>query len=174
MNAPIFEFTNYESMREAFRLAKTLRGMSNTRCDELANLSEGHTDKILGPTGRQGFSPLSFDAFCWMFAVKFVAVPDPDREQEMAPYWADRQRKGAYVRNIPARVSKIIIERAKPLVLREMGRLGGLKTASQPSAKLRNQKAGKSRMRKLSKKERTALARMANGVRWRKSREVTA
>jgi hypothetical protein len=164
---PVATVTNYESMVEAFRAAKDLRGLSNAHCDELANLAAGHTDAILGPTGRKNFGPLSFNAFCWAFAVKFVMVPDPDREKEMAEYWADRQRECSHVRATSTRVSKIIIERAKPHILSAMGRAGGLKTSSQPSASLRNAKAGKSRMRKLSKKERSALARMGAAARWK-------
>lgn len=158
MTDQILEFTSYETMREAFRLAKTLRGMSNTRCDELANLSEGHTDKILGPTGRQGFSPLSFDAFCWMFAVKFVAVPDPDREQEMAPFWADRQRKGAYVRLSTSRISRILIERAKPAIY---------KAQMAMARAVRNER--------LSPEERSAIARKAAKAKhqkWRQNRRL--
>ena len=158
---------DYETMVEAFRAAKDLRGLSNAHCDELANLAAGHTDAILGPTGRKNFGPLSFNAFCWAFAVKFVMVIDPDREKEMAEYWADRQRECSHVRATSSRVSKMIIERAKPHILSAMGRAGGLKTASLPSAKLARQKGGKSRMRKLSKKERQALSRMAHAVRWK-------
>lgn len=174
MTEQLATVTNYESMVEAFRAAKDLRGLSNAHCDELANLAAGHTDAILGPTGRKNFGPLSFNAFCWAFAVKFVMVIDPEREKEMSEYWADRQRECSHVRVTSTRVSKILIERAKPYVIREMGRAGGLKTASLPGAYQARQKGGKSRMRKLSKKERTALARMGGMARAARRRKSTA
>jgi hypothetical protein len=148
--------TNYESMVEAFRAAKDLRGLSNAHCDELANLAAGHTDAILGPTGRKNFGPLSFNAFCWAFAVKFVMVIDPEREKEMAEYWADRQRECSHVRLSASRISRILIERAKPAIYKAQ------------MAAARN-----ARNLKLSPEERSAIARKAGRAsqkKWRQRR----
>jgi hypothetical protein len=113
----------YDDLVEAFRAAKQMRGMSNHHCDELCNLATGHTDAILGPTGRKNFGPLSFDALAWALAIKFVMVVDVEREKEMAEYWADRQRQSPHVRE-PSRVSKIIIERATPYVMSALAKKG--------------------------------------------------
>jgi hypothetical protein len=148
--------TNYESMVEAFRAAKDLRGLSNAHCDELANLAAGHTDAILGPTGRKNFGPLSFNAFCWAFAVKFVMVIDPEREKEMQEYWADRQRECSHVRLSASRISRILIERAKPAIYR-----------AQMAA------ARAARNQKLSPEQRSAIARkagLAKQKKWRLQR----
>jgi hypothetical protein len=115
---------SYDDVVAAFRAAKDLRGLSNSHCDELANLATGHTDAILGPTGRKNFGPLSFNAFCWALAVKFVMVVDVEREAEMAVHWADRQRELNHVRATPSRVSKIIIERATPYVMSALAKKG--------------------------------------------------
>jgi hypothetical protein len=122
---PIFEFASYESMRAAFSAARVFRGLSNARLDALADLAEGHTDKILGPTGRQNFGPDSFDDLCYALCIKFIAVRDLAREPEMAPHWAEKQRQASHARVRPNRVSKIIMERAKPFVLREMVKAAG-------------------------------------------------
>lgn len=145
---------DYETMIEAFRAAKDLRGLSNAHCDELANLAAGHTDAILGPTGRKNFGPLSFNAFCWAFAVKFVMVIDPDREKEMAEHWIDRQRENSHVRTDTKRLSKLLLERAKPIIARENGRNGGL-----------------GRM-KWTREQRTKMARRAVVMRWRQKRKL--
>jgi len=151
---PISVVTNYESMVEAFRAAKDLRGLSNAHCDELANLAAGHTDAILGPTGRKNFGPLSFNAFCWAFAVKFVMVPDPEREKEMAEHWVDRQRQSSHVRTDTHRMSKILIERAKPLVFKEMAKLATIGRKRIPRA------------------QRVKIARKAVITRWRNKRKL--
>jgi hypothetical protein len=144
---------DYETMVEAFRAAKDLRGLSNAHCDELANLAAGHTDAILGPTGRKNFGPLSFNAFLWAFAVKFVMVIDPEREKEMAEYWADRQRESSHVRLSASRISRILIERAKPAIYKAQ------------MAAARN-----ARNFKLTPEERSAIARKAGKAKQKKWR----
>lgn len=116
-------FNDYEGMIAAFRIAKHLRGLSNEHTDELANLAKGHTDAVLGPTGRKTLGRLSFNALLWALGVKLVMIIDVDREAEMAVHWADRQRQSPHVRE-PSRVSKIIIERARPHVLSAIARKG--------------------------------------------------
>ena len=129
-------FNDYEGMIAAFRLAKDLRGLSNEHTDELANLAKGHCDTILGPTGRKTFGRLSFNALLWAFGVKLVMVVDVEREAEMAEYWADRQREITHVRTTPSRVSKIILERARPHILSAIARKGWETRRARKSAQM--------------------------------------
>jgi hypothetical protein len=121
----IAEFSNYEAMRQAFGAARVLRGLSNARLDALADLADGHTDKILGPTGRQNFGPDSFDDLAYALCIKFIAVRDVAREAEMQPHWAEKPCQASHARARPNRVSKIILERARPLVVREIVKAAG-------------------------------------------------
>lgn len=132
---PIHSFSNYEGLIEAFRSAKDLRGLSNEHTDDLANLAKGHTDAVLGPTGRKTLGRLSFNALLWALGVKLVMVVDVEREAEMAVHWADRQRQSPHVRE-PSRVSKILIERATPYVNRARAMKGWETRRARKSAQI--------------------------------------
>jgi flagellar hook-associated protein 3 FlgL len=95
--------------------------IQDIQSDELGNFGSGHADKILGPTGSKSFGPVSFSKLNWTLAVKWVAVVDLEHAEFMAAHWADRQRDVSNVRIEPVRVSKQIIERARPIVLKEFG-----------------------------------------------------
>jgi hypothetical protein len=115
------EARNSEEMLEIWRARKTTVGLSNRTFDELANFGAGHVDKILGPTGSKSFGPVSFSKLNWALAVKWIAVVDLEHAEFMAAHWADRQRDVCNVRIEPNRVSKQIIERARPIVLKQFG-----------------------------------------------------
>jgi hypothetical protein len=115
------EARNSDEMLEIWRTTRERIGLSNAHCDELANFTLGQTDKILGPSETKNFGPLTFTGFNWTFAIKWVAVVDADQLQIMEQYWKDRQRQVTHVRPVPNRVSKKILERAKPIVLKELG-----------------------------------------------------
>lgn len=176
MNAPIagetiFVIRSYPDLVEAFRTVKARLGLSNAWVDEVCGWCEGIADKKLGPSQAKPIGPIDFSTFCQIFAVQLEMRIDTAAAEQMKGMWEGRAERN--VRKIESRISKTIIERAKPHVLREIGRKGGLKRSSQLSAKHARQKGGKRRMRKLSKKERVALSRMANESRW-KGREVSA
>jgi hypothetical protein len=115
------EARNSDEMLEIWRARKTTVGLSNRTFDELGNFSSGHIDKILGPTGSKLFGPVSFSKLNWTLAIKWVAVVDLEHAEFMAAHWADRQRDVSNVRLEPNRVSKEIIARARPIVLKEFG-----------------------------------------------------
>ena len=115
------EARNSAEMIDIWRATKDKIGLSNAHCDELANFIHGHCDKILGPSGSKNFGPLSFTALNWTMAIRWVAVVDADQLAIMEQYWEDRQRDASNVRVEPNRVSKKILERAKPIILKEFG-----------------------------------------------------
>jgi hypothetical protein len=147
---------NHEDLAEAFRKIKDMLGLSDAFCDEIGGLTVGHTNKCLGPTGYKNIGATPFGIFCEMFGVEFRMVINLDAVRRMEARWERRNAERIRIEN--RRPSKELIERSKPHVLREIGRLGGIKAASQPSARLRNQKAGRARMRKTTKAERSAMA----------------
>lgn len=170
MSEPIATIRSYPELVEAFRMVKAMRRLSNKWCDDTCELQDGYTDKVLGPTGSRGISPILFSMFCQIFAVKFIMEVDVEAAAKMQAHWEERSEgKVAFPES---RMSKALLAKAKPLVIREIGRIGGIKRASQLSAKHARQKGGKRRMRKLSKKERVALARMASCARWNRKEGI--
>lgn len=123
------EARNSDEMLEIWRAHKARIGLSNKDFDELANFGDGHVDKLLGPTGAKNFGPVAFTAMNWTLAIKWVAVVDIEHAKVMEQHWEDRQREIGHVRPEPNRISKKLVARAKPIVFKETGRLGGLVTA---------------------------------------------
>jgi hypothetical protein len=155
------EARNGEDMLAVFRATKEKIGLSNRHCDELANFTEGQTDKILGPTGSKNFGPLTFTALNWMLGIKWVAVIDLEQVKVMEQYWEDRQRDASNVRPEPNRVSKKLLERAKPHVLKACGAAGGKARAAKLSARQLSEigrKGARMRLRKKRERERAAKA----------------
>jgi hypothetical protein len=115
------EARNFDEMVEIFSATRQRIGLSNAHTDELANVAHGGADKVLGPTRAKQLGPLTFAALNWAFAVKWICVVDADQLAVMEQYWKDRQRQVSHVRPEPVRVSKKILERAKPILLKELG-----------------------------------------------------
>jgi hypothetical protein len=115
------EARNSDEMLAIWRATRERIGLSNAHCDELANFADGQVDKILGPTGVKSFGPKTFSGLNWMFAIKWICVVDAEQLAIMEQYWRDRQRQISHVRPTPSRISKAVLARAKPIVLRELG-----------------------------------------------------
>jgi hypothetical protein len=154
-------------MVEAFRKAKDMLRLTNAHCDELAAMVEGHTDKVLGPSAQKEIGPLTFSKLCWLFAVKFEMVIDLEQMKVMAEHWEDRQRKRPlFPDGKVARISKKILEQAKPLVYRDCGAAGGrvraaLLTPKQRTKIARNAARKSGRLKGLSPERRVEIARAA-------------
>lgn len=128
MNAPIATIRCHDDLIEALRTAKGQRGLSNDFCDERGGLTRGHTDKILGPARAKSLSPMTFDLFLEMFAVQILLVPNLEAEQRMRERWEGRDVSN--VRTGAHRVSKAVLERAKPHVLKDFAMTGALASGS--------------------------------------------
>lgn len=159
--APTITFSDTAGMIEAMRTIKNYLELSNSTVDTLCGFTPGHTDKLLGPTNAKRFSALSWNALIWCLASTCTITIDIERAKAMVEHWekrdASRYRPNASV------ISKVILKRAEPIVLRENGRKGGFARASKHSATLVEQcrRAGKARMRRLTRKQRSELARKA-------------
>jgi hypothetical protein len=149
----------YDDLVEAFRTIKDLLGLSNRTCDELAGLVDGHTDKLLGPSGSKNLSRMTVSRFCTIFAVKLEMKIDMEQVSKMEGRW--EARHASNVRAEPNRVSKKILERAKPHIIKDMAKLGGKasgakRTGSQGTEIMR--KVAKARWRKQRARERASKA----------------
>lgn len=141
---------------EVFRLMKDRLNLTNEFCDDVGGLTKGHTDKILGPSETKNLGPITFDLFCQLFAVEFHVRLDLEAAKRMEAVWEKRERP-LYPNARVKRISKKLIERAKPHVLQDFARLGV---------------AG--RMTVLTGEQRSAIARKAARARHRKRRPKSA
>jgi hypothetical protein len=104
---------------EAMRIAKEWRNLSFKTLDELGGFTQGHMERVIGPRREKGMSPFVFQMLCSLLAVKFVMVPDDEQAARMAAKWERRDLSN--VRLETGRVSKHILERARPNLLQEFG-----------------------------------------------------
>jgi hypothetical protein len=149
MKEPLAVVTSSAEIIAALAKAREMRGLSNQFCDERGGLTAGHTDKVLGPTHTKSLSEMTLDTFMEMFAVMFIMVPNPEAEARMRAKWEGRDSSN--VRLHSKRLSKQLLERAKPLIAKENGRKGGLARLKWP------------------REQRVKMARRAIVIRWRRA-----
>jgi hypothetical protein len=142
----------HQDIADVFRLMKERLGLTNEFCDDAGGLAKGHCDKILGPSESKNWGPTTFDLFCEMFAVEFRVHVDLEAAKRMLAVWEGRERP-LYPDAKVARISKKLIARAKPHVLRDLSRVGN---------------AARNAM--LPGEHRSKIARKAARARWRKKR----
>lgn len=133
-----------DDLIEAFRKIKDILGLSNKVCDDLIGLADGHVDKVLGPTRAKGLSGFMFDNFAELFAVEFEMKINLDAAKRMESRWEQRETKRIHP---PHRVSKQMVERAKPHVLKDFATIGG-----KASGAKRTGSQGSEIMRKVAKR----------------------
>jgi hypothetical protein len=142
-----------DDLIEALRAVKDRLGLSNTWCDDVGGFTRGQTDKVLGPSRAKGLSPMLFATYCSLFAVRLEMVVDLDQARVMEARWEGRDKSN--VRMDLGRISKKLVERAKPLVLSQSG-----------------QRANVVRNRMLTREHKEKIARKAAKARWRKHRKT--
>jgi hypothetical protein len=148
---------------EVFRLMKDRLNLTNEFIDDVGGLTKGHADKILGPSESKNIGPVTFDLFCQLFAVEFHVRLDMDAVKRMEAVWEKRERP-LYPNAKVKRISKKLVQRAKPYVLRDNASLGGkaranLLTSKQVARIAR--KGAHARRKKLTKSQRVEIARNA-------------
>ncbi len=159
---PVCSFNDYAGMVDALRTLKDHLQLSNSAVDRLCNFTEGQTDKLLGPSSVRKFGPLTFNAMLWALAAKVEITIDVERAREMQEFWESRFAPN--FRPGGTTISKMLLKRAKPLVLKDFAKAGGqasgaMRTGSQGSEIMR--KVAKSRWRKHRKTMRERLRERA-------------
>lgn len=145
---------------DLFRTMKERLGLTNDFCDDVGGLTKGHTDKILGRSEQKRLGYDTFALYTLLTAVEFRVYVDPDAVKRMEAVWEKRERP-LFPHGKPGRISKKIIEAAKPLVLKERAQLGGMARARLLTSKQRSEiasKAAKAKHRKGRERKR-AIAR---------------
>lgn len=157
---------------EVFRTMKERLGLTNEFIDDVGGLTKGHADKILGRSESKNLGYDTFALLTRICAVEFRVHVDMQAMKEMQAVWEQRERP-LFPWRKPGRVSKKLVDMATPHVFRAMGRKSAparmLCLTVQQRIKIAK-KAGRksSRLSKLTKEKRTAIARHAAGIRWGK------
>jgi hypothetical protein len=178
----------HQDFTEVFRLMKERLGLTDQFCDLRGGLTRGHTNKILGPTESRHWGPSTFDLFCEMFCVEFHAKIDMEAVKRMEVIWEERVRP--FYPN--KRVSKKLIELAKPHVFKASGKVGAdarmimlrpehrqaiarkaAKKRWRKWAKKMGRRGGKVCAKRLSRRQRVERARTAANARWDKAKTAS-
>jgi hypothetical protein len=120
----IGEARSHDELIQVMAERKSALGLSNEFIDNTIPLSDGHCDELLGPSRERGLSQITLDAMLAMLALKLVVVEDSEQAARMRPIWAGRDQRQI---RPAARVGRSMIARARPYVVRELGRSGGQK-----------------------------------------------
>jgi hypothetical protein len=78
VNAPLAEFTDYESLRQALMAVRELRDVSFERLDEITGAAKGYFSKVLGPGKARHIGRESLGWALGGLGVKCILVSDPD------------------------------------------------------------------------------------------------
>jgi hypothetical protein len=146
----IAEATCCAELVDAFRARKEALGLSNEAVEHLIPLAAGHCDKVLGPSGTRGLSQTTLDGMLNALGLKLLVAIDPEQVARMRSRWEGRDLRQV---RPPAKVAAALIARARPAVLRELGR-----------------RAGQARWRGIDPKLRSRLMSELARLRWDASR----
>jgi hypothetical protein len=141
---------NRNDLVEVLRARKTELGLSNAFVEAQLQMTDGGCDKVLGPTRAMGFSIAVMFDMVELFGGRLVFEVDAETEARMRDRWERREERN--VRE-PRRVSKAILERARPAFYRQLSRLGN-----------------EARKKMLPPEARKRIARAAAISRWRRHR----
>jgi hypothetical protein len=141
---------NRGDLVEVLRARKTELGLSNAFVEAQLQMTDGGCDKVLGPTQAMGFSIAVMFDMVELFGGRLVFEVDAETEARMRNRWERREERN--VRE-PHRVSKAILERARPAFYRQLSRLGN-----------------EARKKMLPPEARKRIARAAAVCRWQRHR----
>ena len=118
---PTLVVRNYSELVDALVAVKNYLQISNSALEEVAGMTAGAVDKYLGPTRSKGLGPLSLDLLLGGLAIRLRVEPDLAQARKLERVWENRDQRA--VRQ-PARISKALLERARPIILSELARKG--------------------------------------------------
>lgn len=144
-------FTDYHGLIGILRARQDELGLSNARLEEICGLTQGHWDKMVGPS--QVRMPNFYTLMLVMdgLGLSFEAPKvDPAKVERMSRIWARQSgRRSDCIRDERTKLSKEIIKKARAVVRRED-----------------NSRAAKSRWDRVSKEKRREIARALIKIRW--------
>jgi hypothetical protein len=112
---------DYDSLIDALRAVKDHLQISNETLEEIAGLTRGHVDKLLGPSKSKTVGRAVLGLLLGGLGVRLRVEVDLEQAQKMAHRW--ERRRADHVRE-QTRLSKQILELAKPIILSQAARKG--------------------------------------------------
>jgi hypothetical protein len=110
---------NHDDLADALLAIKNFLGLSNEMLEQIAGLTHGHCDKMLGPSREKTIGRNSFDLLLATLGIRLrVEIDEPQARLMQARY---ERRNDKQVRN---RLSRAILDRARPIILAELGFVG--------------------------------------------------
>jgi|SRR6516162_2352183 len=122
----LIEARSHDELVDAMRARKESLGLSNAFVDDLIMLAGGHCDKLLGPARKRGLSPFTMDAMLSALALKLIVVEDIEQAARMQSRWDSRDARQVRSPVRTAAIGAAMVRRARPAVIRELGRRGGV------------------------------------------------
>jgi hypothetical protein len=105
---------DYNDLIAAFRARKAELGLADKVVDELGDLTNGHTDKILGPRRAKNLSAFTLGIFMDIFGVDFLMVENADKLARIKRHHCWRERDKNQIRLRTYAISSELIDRIKP------------------------------------------------------------
>lgn len=153
------ELPTVRTMQDAvdvIRIMKEYWRLTNDFCDDVGGLTLGHTDKILGPSEEKRLGYDTFALFMELCAIEFHPKINMEAVKRMEAIWEKRERP-LYPNAKVKRISKKLVERAKPLVFKAAGQVGGIVRSHLLTPKQRSdiaRKGGKAKHRNARRRSR--------------------
>jgi hypothetical protein len=144
---------DYVELVDLLRERKAELGLSDAFVEEQCLMGAGSYTKYLGRAPIKNLTGSKLGDILAVLGCRLRLEPDPDQEERMRARW--ERRDAGKVHAPRRRVSKALMEVARPLVLEAMARAGG-----------------EARARKLTGTQRSEAARTAALARWRLHRAV--
>jgi hypothetical protein len=114
---PIGTFTDYQGFIALLRRRKAELGLSDLALDAAADLTHGHTSKLLGPGHTKGLGAMTFTPLLDALGLSGRLFADPAKAKKMS---GERRREGAVHPN--SRIGKDVLKKARPVVLGDLAR----------------------------------------------------
>ncbi|MGY4437056.1 hypothetical protein ACVWWO_009533 [Bradyrhizobium sp. F1.13.1] len=108
----------YDELVDMLDDVRVARGLSFELLEELGGLASDHAQKALGPARAKLLSPMLLDTLLPVLGVRLAIVDDPQAIASIERRWEHRDETN--VRKNNWRVSRRILDRARPHILREI------------------------------------------------------
>jgi hypothetical protein len=115
---PSIAVRNYDDLVIALRTVKEFIGLSNETVEEIAGITKGHIDKLIGPKREKKIGARTLDLILGALAIQLRVEIDPDQAQRVAGRWQGRNSKQVRVRP-PHALTPEQLECAKQIIFFE-------------------------------------------------------
>ena len=87
---PSIAVRNYDELVIAIRAVKEFLGLSNETFEEIAGLTRGHVDKILGPSREKRIGPQTLALILGALGIRLRVEVDDEQARRVTSRWSRR------------------------------------------------------------------------------------